>query len=278
MISLKELLSEVPVDTFQTVGDFEKGASFQDKRDRALLTNPITPVKVRDFFKNTSSDFDFYFVNLKGRRKFAERGKVDESVIYAPYPDGLGIKRETLAGGGINENNITVFFVGNSAAEKVPMTSWTIAHRFGHAIRFEYGFKEYVKWLESQFNEILKMYNVGINPRYDRYGYRIDTNVDSAKAKLFNQVGTMRSARQGGIDRYAEFYYELFAQYLKDGKVTLNRLKNTIKTGTGPYGRAETAYTKQVEVVNDILEGIERDFYFYAEDALNGCVGNVYIM
>ena len=283
----KEAIDEAPMDTFQTIGDFDKGASFQDKRDRAIITHPVTITKVKDFFKNTSTDFDFYFVNLPGRRRFAEKGVVPESFIFEPYPKGLGVKTEQLRNGSINENNITVFFVGNSAGEKVPMTAWTMAHRFGHAIRREYGFVQLVNWLESSFEEVLRHYNLDKGKTSGGYDYR---NYDNGgpvrlpditrlvKSSLFNQIGTMRSAREGKITRYFEFYYELFAQYLKDGKITLNRLKPHIRKKYGAYGRAEQAYTQNIEEVNDLIDSIERDFGYYAEDALSELTGKVFIM
>lgn len=274
-----EAIAEAPIDAYEPIGNFDKGGPFRDKRDRELIRNPVAITKVKDFFKNTSVDFDLYFLNLTGRRNFAERGKVDEKFVFEPYPKGLGLKPEQLKNGHINDNNITVFFVGNSAADKTPMTAWTIAHRFGHAIRREYAFEEMVKWLESQFEELLRVY--GKNKHYNTYGsddYKKMATYGKSKANLFNQVGTMRSARLGKINRPFEFYYELFAQYLKDGKVSLNKLSNSIKVGTGPYGRKETAYTQRVEDVNDILSGIERDFGYYAEDVLGSCVGNIYVM
>ena len=62
MIKLKQIINEVPVDVFQTIGDFEKGSSYKDRRDRDIIRNPVTLTKVKDFFKNTTVDFDFYFV------------------------------------------------------------------------------------------------------------------------------------------------------------------------------------------------------------------------
>jgi len=270
MIKLKDMLKEAPIDTYATIGDFTKGASFRDKRDRDLVIHPVAIQKVKDFFKNTSTDFDFYFVNLKGRKMFSELGVVKKDFIFKPYPDGLGITPEQLKDGKINENNITVFFVGNTAAEKVPMTSWTIAHRFGHVIRRGYAFEVYSEWLESQFKEVLELY--GVNVRGDI------GQTEKAKAQLFNQVGTMKSARDNKIDRPFEFYYELLAQYLKNGKITLNRLTPTITKGFAAYGRKKYARTSNVEDVNQILGGIERDFRYYAEDVLSSCVGDIYVM
>jgi hypothetical protein len=269
---VEQVLNEAPIDTYQTIGDFSKGHSFSDKRDRELVVHPVAIKKVKDFFKNTNVDFDFYFVNLKGRRYFSEHGKMSVDKVLKPYPDGLGIKPEQLANGRINEDNITVFFVGNSAAEKIPLTSWTIAHRFGHAIRRLDVFQHYTNWLEKQFDEVLKQYNIVKPSPY------ATANFGKAQANLYNQIGTMKSARDGKIDRPFEFYYELFAQYLKDGKITLNPLGKTILKGHAAYGRKEHAYTKNVDEVNSILNQIVLDFEYYAEDVLGSCIGDVYVM
>lgn len=280
-------IAEAPIDTFQTIGDFDKSSSFRDKRDRDIIKHPVTLTKVRDFFKNTTHDFDFYFVNLPSRRKFAEKGVVSQDFLFEPMPKGMGITREQLRNGSINDNNITVFFVGNSAGEKIPMTAWTMAHRLGHAIRREYGFVQLVNWLESSFEDVLRHYNLdksktsgGYDYRnYDRGGpTRLPDITRLVKSSLFNQIGTMRSAREGKISRYFEFYYELFAQYLKDGKITLNRLKPHIRKKYGAYGREEMAYTKNIEEVNELIHQIERDFSYHAEDALGEIVGKTFIM
>ena len=279
MIKLKEIINEAPVDTYQTIGDFSKGHSFRDKRDRDLVVHPTAIQKVKDFFKNTSVDFDFYFVNLKGVKRFEEKGKVSEDFIYKEYPNGLGIKSDQLTNGKINSDNITVFFVGNSAAEKIPMTSWTIAHRFGHVLRFEPRFEEYDKWLDTKFMELLELYRVSQPMRtYDDSYYRNLSKYNKAKCMLFNQIGTMKSARDGKIDRYSEFYYELFAQYLKNGEIKLNPLNRVIVKGYAAYGRKETAHTQNMEDVNYILSEIERDFKYYAENVLSDSVGNIYVM
>lgn len=278
-IKIKEqFLSETPVDTYDTIGNFDKGASFRDKRDRELITHPTAIHKVKDFFKNTSTNFDFYFVNLPGRRKFAEKGKVKSDFIFDEYPRGLGINHSDLKNG-INSDNITVFFVGNSAAEKLPMTSWTIAHRFGHVLRREYAFEQLDKWLDSQFDELLQLFNIS-SPK-NGYGddfYKYQNIFNKSKCKLFNQIGTMKSARDGKINRYFEFYYELFAQYLKNGNIQFNKLSNSFVKSHGAYGRRELAYTQDTEAANNILLRIVNNFKYYAEDVLSDSIGNIYVM
>jgi hypothetical protein len=84
MIKLKDILNEAPLGTYTAIGGFDKGASYKDPRDRAALNHPVTIQKVKDMLKNTSVDFDFYFVNKPGLRKFSEKGKVPYDFIVKP--------------------------------------------------------------------------------------------------------------------------------------------------------------------------------------------------
>ncbi len=65
MIKLIDLLNEAPIGTYKTIGDFEKGASYKDTRDRAAVSHPATVQKVTDMLKNTIVDFDFYGHSLR---------------------------------------------------------------------------------------------------------------------------------------------------------------------------------------------------------------------
>jgi hypothetical protein len=266
-------LSEAPIKSYTPIG-FEpnkKGKvpshSFQDPRDRELIVHPLNIQKITDMFQNTDYDFDLYFVNKKGIRQFAERGKIKPEFIFNPYPNGLGLDPSQLKDGKINTDHITIFYVGNSAAEKVPMTAWTIAHRIGHAIRNDYAFAYLTDtYLKPRFKELLSYYNVrGPVGFYDREYIK-------SECSLFNKLGTMRSARENKINRPFEFYYELFAQFLTSGKITLNRLPVQFKIGK--YIRN----TKEIDYVNEIVQDIENTFPYYANDALSECVGNIYIM
>jgi hypothetical protein len=227
--------------------------------------------------KSTSVDFDFYFVNKPGLRKFSEKGKVSYDFIVKPYPDGLGIDPNRIK---INNNNITVFFVGNTAADKIPMTAWTIIHRVGHSMRRTPQFQDYTKWLENEFNELLKIY--GKNKESTRYGnddYKKSRTFDLAKGRLFNSIGTMRSARDGKLSRrYFEFYYELFVQYLKDGKITFNPLTKNLLVGFGPYGSKTIATTQNLTEAQEKLDSIANTIPYLIEDVLGANVGDIFVM
>ena len=277
MIKLKDILNEAPLGTYTTIGGFEKGASYKDPRDRAALNHPVTIQKVKDMLKNTSVDFDFYFVNKPGLRKFSEKGKVPYDFIVKPYPEGLGLNPNQIE---INNNNITVFFVGNTAADKIPMTSWTIIHRVGHVMNRTPQFQDYTKWLDNEFNELLKIY--GKSKESGKYGnndYKKSRTFDLAKGRLFNHIGTMRSAREGKLSRrYYEFYYELFVQYLKDGKITFNPLTKNLLVGFGPYGSKTIATTQNLAEAQEKLDSIANTIPYLIEDVLGASVGDIFVM
>ena len=277
MIKLKDILNEAPLGTYTAIGGFDKGASYKDPRDRAALNHPVTIQKVKDMLKNTSVDFDFYFVNKPGLRKFSEKGKVPYDFIVKPYPEGLGLNPNQIE---INNNNITVFFVGNTAADKIPMTAWTIIHRVGHVMNRTPQFQDYTKWLDNEFNELLKIY--GKSKESGKYGnndYKKSRTFDLAKGRLFNHIGTMRSAREGKLSRrYYEFYYELFVQYLKDGKITFNPLTKNLLVGFGPYGSKSIATTQNLEEAQEKLDSIANTIPYLIEDVLGANTGDIFVM
>ena len=281
MIKLSDLLNEAPIGTYSTIGDFEKGASYKDPRDRLAVSHPATVQKFKDMLKNTSVDFDFYFVNKPGLRQFSERGKVPYEFIFKPYPEGLGLTHEELGDKSINSDNITVFFVSNTAADKIPMTAWTIVHRVGHAMNRTPQFQEYTKWLDSEFDELLSLYGKQKTSRfpYDDSSYKKARTYDLAKGRLFNHIGTMRSAREGRIHRrYFEFYFELFVQYLKDGKITFNPLTKNLLVGFGPYGSKTLASTQNLDEAQEKLDYIANTIPYLVEDVLNANVGDIFVM
>jgi hypothetical protein len=281
MIKLIDLLNEAPIGTYKTIGDFQKGASYKDTRDRAAVTHPVTVQKVTDMLKNTSVDFDFYFVNKSGLGQFRERGKVPYEFIFKPYPEGLGLTHEEMGDKTINSDNITVFFVSNVAADKIPMTAWTIVHRVGHAMVRTQAFQEYTTQIDKQFDELLAMYGKQKTSRfpYNDVALKKSRTFELAKGRLFNHIGTMRSAREGRIHRrYFEFYFELFVQYLKDGKITFNPLTKDILVGFGPYGSKTLARTQNLEESQEKLDMIANTIPYFIEDVLTANMGDIFVM
>lgn len=275
----KELTNESPLGSFQTIGDFDEPKSFRDSRDRSSVVNPSTVKKLQNILKNSSVDFDLYFVNKPGLRKFLEHGNVNYKFLVTAYPNGLGLSPDDFKP--INSDNITVFFVGNTAAQKIPMTAWTIAHRIGHAMRRTPMFQEYFKNVEKDFNVLLEYYKITPPPHSynDVYYYKKARKFDLAKGRLFNTIGTMKSAREEKVHlRHFEFYYELFVQYLKDGEIKFNPLPKDLLVGFGPYGSKILAQTQQLEEAQEALNNIANTIPYYINDVLTANIGEIFVM
>lgn len=273
---IRQMLNEAPLGSFTTIGDFEKRKSFKDPRDIKSLKHPDTIKKVTDLLKNSQVNFDLYFVNKPGLRKFSERGRVTSDFIVKPYPDGLGLSPDEIK---INSDNITVFFVSNTAADKVPMTPWTIVHRIGHALNRVDPFQKYTKWLDKEFDELLAMYGKQkVSRTYDNDYKKIRT-YELAKGRLFEVIGTMNSARTGRLHlRPYEFYYELFVQYMNEGEIKFNPLTPNILVGFGPYGQKSIAKTQNLEEAQAKLDMIARTIPYYLNDVLYANVGEIFVM
>ena len=273
---IRQMLNEAPLGSFTTVGDFEKRKSFKDPRDIKSLKHPDTIKKVTDLLKNSKVDFDLYFVNKPGLRKFSERGRVTSDFIKNPYPDGLGLSPDEIK---INSDNITVFFVSNTAADKVPMTPWTIVHRIGHVLNRVDQFQDYTKWLDKEFDELLAIYGKQTVRRTYDNDYKKIRTYELAKGRLFEVIGTMNSARTGRLHlRPYEFYYELFVQYMKDGEIKFNPLTQNILVGFGPYGQKSIARAQNLEEAQDKLNMIARTIPYYLNDVLYANVGEIFVM
>jgi hypothetical protein len=274
MIKLRNLLPETPIDTFQTIGDFSKNSSFKDKTDRALVTHPVAVQKIKDFFKNTGVDFDFYFVNTKHAKPHVELGEVQEEFIF----DKLKVTPDQLRNGKISEDNITIFFTGNSGDEKVPFTAWIIAHRIGHVMRRVRDWKEINTLIDSSLKSILSVYGITEKRSYDSFTNSDYKVYEQAKRLLCEALGTFKSARDGNLRNSNEFTYELFAQYLKNGSIELNDIPEILTLGYRAYGRKEVRRVKDKLLAEQYKQKLEAYFPSYAEVVLEDCRGKIFLM
>ncbi len=272
LVSLVEsvLLTEMPmVGGPKLVGNFDKNSGFRDD-DRKLLTNPKAIEKITKQWENTPFDFDIYMVNLPRVNKSEIREKGEVSMDYVR--NILKLPPEEIPDN--DQSRITVIFVGNSGAEKVPMTGWMIAHRFAHSMRGEEGkqfkdteFNYFTRELISHLGNIIhQIYNYDIGV-YDRD--KLDTRY------FFNAIGTMASARNKKIVRPFEFIYELIAQWLLTGSVKL-QFPPVVKTNKRWY-RADqetlNMYSRELD------QGEINDFIGQHIEALIGrFVGKILVM
>ena len=248
------ILTEMPmIGGPKLVGNFNKNSGFKDD-DRKLLTNPKAVEKIVKQWENTPFDFDIYMVNLPRVNKSEIKEKGEVSMDYVR--NTLKLSPEEIPDN--DESRITVIFVGNSGAEKVPMTGWIIAHRFAHSMRREEG----KQFRDTEFSYFSRELTRFLSPIIEQiYNYNIGGSLEGYDTKkldakyFFNAIGTMASARNKKIVRPYEFTFELIAQWLLTGSVKL-QFPSAIKTNKGWY-RADpeslASYNGELEEINNFI-------------------------
>lgn len=256
-MKVTEIITEAPLTDYVPM-HMDQGRRFNPV-DRRLVTHPTTQAKAKQFFAQTPINFRFFFNGSPGLRKYQESGEHSPEDIKQIF----GSDAEQILNG--HEDAITVIFVGNAGADKVMLTPWVMAHRIGHAIvagnrvgytapniRTIWGQTE--DYFFREVNGILtRFYDKQIEPHSSRGLPFVYSNRQEYNA-LFNAIGTQRSSREGRINRPYEFLYELFAQYIKDGHITLNPLPVAINYGRRAWGRP----TKVMRLNRDYIDKASR--------------------
>jgi hypothetical protein len=261
------------------MGNFEKPGPFRGA-DKRLIPHPTNQLKTAKFFEKTPYDYRLFFSNIPGTGRYSEYGPMEPRVIQEIFGANA---QQILAG---HEDAITVVFVGNKGDSKVMMTPWIMAHRIGHAVQAGTrlaGGRGAWREAENHFfrgiNQLLKDFYGKSSP--NRYDSDANWAMSKEYAALFNAIGTQRSSRTGQIRRPYEFLYELFAQYLGTGQITLNPLPQKQDYGRKAWGRSsqslrmtpgaeeESKYTTEV---------LARDMEIMFNDVLGELVGKVLVM
>ena len=285
-----EFLSEAPLADYVPLGFDTKGTQFKPT-DKKLIQHPVNYTKAVKFFEKTPYDFRLFFNNNPRLRNYRERGPMDSEQIKEIF----GKDAEQILQN--SENSITVVFIGNYGSDQVMMTPWIMAHRFGHAIQA--GVRSSGGWTMARsenadpwqkaetyfFGYINKVLTQYYNKSTAGSGYssEVKWNMTPEYNALFNAIGTQRSSGQNQIKRPYEFLYELFAQYLKDGQITLNPMPTNLNYGRKAWGRPtkymgiKPDYRDEIsrqQISDEIASNLTRLFGI----ALRNSVGKIYVM
>jgi len=172
-----------------------------------------------------------------------------------------------------DENDITIIFTGNAAAERVPLTPWTIAHRIGHSFAATFRRKyndNSIEYFEKEINNsligILKAYGVDTD-RYRGFSSRdIIYSNDYVVRNLLESIGKFRSARMKKLPRTGEFIYECFAQYLlSDGELSFNDPPRFLKSSNKKAWGNEIGGTYRLQDEDTANEYIQQLGINYSE-------------
>jgi hypothetical protein len=284
----QEFITEAPLADYQPLGDFSKPGPFRGP-DKKLIPHPVNQLKTQTFLQNTPYDFRLFFSNIPGTGKYSEYGPMKPETVKIIFGD----EGEKIVAG--HEDAITIVYVGNKGDSKVPLTPWIMAHRFGHAVQaghrraasIRMGSKESGAWPDAE-HYFFSTVNQLLNRAYGKAeghsnSSSVSWNMTPEYNALFNALGTQRSSRSGSIRRPYEFLYELFAQYIKDGKITLNPLPANLGYGRQNWGNpSKYMYLKQ-EYKDESTrqyeaQGLADDLSDYFGEVLRSAVGQIYVM
>lgn len=287
-------LTEMPIRTFNTIGDFSKNSSFKKPIDRALVTNPKSVQKIKNMFAKTQHDFNMFMVNLPEARPFTEIGYVNYDWIEARMPKVAVDIRPYLS-----TNAINIIFTNNSADEHYPMTGWILAHRISHALSRNIsisGVQEIGTMRKAQYvtmetlSDIFNEY-YGIPLKGMKYGdarypnpaswTSLDRKHQLMLKKFFHQIGTFKSARDSNIRDYFEFLHECFAQYLINGEVKFNPLPKRIVIGHSfgkPYYNSRKAPETDYDYYDNNLQALAETLTDEFAIVLNDATGKILVM
>lgn len=287
-IILESTVDEMALTAYQPMGNFDKPGPFKGV-DKKLVQHPTNQLKTAKFFEKTPYDFRLFFSNISGTGKYREYGPMSPQDLTKAFGDQA---TQILQDSG---DAITVVFVGNSGADKVMLTPWVMAHRFGHAIQA--GIRKNGGW--SAWAEAEKHFFTSVNATLAEYYSKVDRGTSSYMGRprsvqmnpnltpeynaLFNAIGTQRSSRTGQIKRPYEFLYEIFAQYLGTGQVTFNPLPTNLTYGRRVFGNPTKFMNIKPEYRDegDRMEAsqiLANDMHYMFDDVLSSSVGQIFVM
>jgi GNAT superfamily N-acetyltransferase len=280
----EDTVDEMALASYKTLGDFDKPGGFRGV-DKRLVPHPKSELKAAKFFEQTPYDFRLFFANKPGLGQYQEYGPMTPDQIVKVFGEE---DAKTILDN--HDDAITVVYVSNRGDEKVMMTPWIMAHRFGHAIQAGTRRDKWSAWQETE-----KIFFSTVNRLLDEYYGKVGSVFDFRKADqpnynlspeynaLFNAIGTQRSSRTGQIRRPYEFMYELFAQYLGTGTITLNPLPTNLGYGRKVFGNPSKYLNIKPEFrdeteLRQASEMLARDMELMFNDVLGNSVGQVYVM
>jgi hypothetical protein len=281
LLDYTELIDEMALSNLQKIGKWDntKNRHGYDKASVGILSSPAGLKKLEDKFNNIGGwDFNLYFVKDTNAWKNFEVGEVSTIDLERRLGLKVGIDFPTP-----NENDITVIFTNNAAAERIPLTPWTIAHRIGHsfaATSRRSGRDDSIEYHNMMINNHLKyiLKSYGVNLEDERMIYKSNPFVRN----LLESIGKFRSARMKKLLRTNEFIHECFAQFLlSDGELEFNDVpKFLLSSNRKAWGR-ETgrSYRLQDEIMaEEYLQSLKDElmqlFHYY----LGKHIGTISIM
>ena len=169
-----------------------------------------------------------------------------------------------------------VFFLGNAAEDWVRASGWMLLHRLGHSARTTHKPKmqvnpAYSHALTLMFESLQDTFgNFGVD-FWLKHDENVDAKVPSGRTHNWSRewavyalekIMTMRSARKGQLRDAYEALYEMWAQYLNVGRVTLRTPKTFDFSGQSRANKPEIKNEQElmpgdIQLIDGYLERFE---------------------
>ena len=277
-LSQLDLLREMPLINMQKIGKWDGGKNRHgyDKQSVAILSSPAGLQKIEQKFNNIeNTDFNLYFVKQPNASQHSEMGVVSAEDVTKLL--GLEWSKDIPVP---KEGETTVIFTANAAADRTPLTAWTIAHRIGHAFAATFRRNMRDNSIDHYINEINRSISSILNDGYgaSRQPRGLIYDNDPLVRNLLESIGTFRSARMKKLPRTGEFIYECFAQYLlSNGELKFNPLpKRLLDSNKKAWGNEiGRGYQLQLDpedaddYLYDLKSQFEQLFYYYLQSHHN---------
>lgn len=276
------------VDNIEFRGDWSKTSKRKygwDDKDIGILTSPVGVQRIKNLWSKCPYNFDIYLVKSKDAKEHVEVGEVPLDYIK----DKLKIEDFDH-----NDENITIFYTNNTGSEKVPATPWTLAHRFGHAVRLDksqrqtHGINFYYQYMKD---DIDKFFVETIKDVYGRDLSRLDKYSPERRRiekRFAETIGTFKSARKNNLRDIGEFQNELIAQYIITGDIKFNKqLPDIIPTRyawgkpIGLYNQYREDTPENQEAKEDIewqINAFENTIKYDMELLFDSSIGKIFVM
>lgn len=278
------LLKEMPINKMDFIGDWNPEAKRKygfDKIDAGLLSSEKARIKICHMWRNVPQKINICFVRSKDAYKYREIGEVSLDWVK----ENLKLDDYTPDSEAIN-----VLYTNNFGTEKIPMTGWAIAHRLSHALRRTEAFIYYQDQLFREMREVIQTaYGRRMSLSPDSSGrYNSIKNPDDEKfmRSFAHSIGTMKSAREKKLVNFYEFFHELLAQYITQGKEFNNSLlrNDSIKFNNLP--RELTWSKNRIRANPNEVEGLDEFLQttlpglieYYLDNVLDSAVGKILVM
>lgn len=275
-------LEEMPISSISHVGNWEKNSSFRTQ-DRKLLNNPKAITKIKALWKYPE-EVNYNVVLVNDLRYTSERfsgNYTEHGTIGKPEQAKAWISEHLpLVADQVNAlikpDEVNIVYLSNDGAQRVPMTAWIMAHRYGHAIRMG-GKSQYYEEATTTLDRYLRNLADAYKIRYGtaQYSRQRVALVSNNTRTLMQAICTFKSAREGTLRNSAEAVHELFAQYILTGTIKFNNIPKSVKVGREYFSYSEDDYDYDNRTIaNDLSYELEN---FFAA-AIHYSVGHTFIM